>query len=171
MVQEVNCIYCGHPNQADTLFCEACSRVLDEPEALEDQKRKTYLAMEDVLITETSAYLYGKSYPIAEIQKVDIIERKKDRRAWGVGMIVFGIGTAIEGLLEGDLAFSFACGVSLVIAGAVVAVVTKPVKEEMVSTLWITSEDGSEHSQGFDDHTEAEAIKDAILSSCFDRQG
>ena len=170
-VKEVKCIYCGHPNQADALFCEDCSRVLDDPGTLQDQVRKTYLEQEEVLITETAAFIYGKTYPIAEIQEVDITERKKDRRAWGVGMIVFGIGTAIEGLLEGDLAFSFACGVSLVIAGAVVAVVTKPVKEEMVSTLWITTEDGSEHSRGFDDHTEAETIKDAILSSCFDREG
>jgi hypothetical protein len=108
MAQEVSCLYCGQTNQADAMFCNACSRVLEEPETLDDQERKTYLDEEDVLITETSAFLYGKTYSISEIEEVDIIEKKKDHRIWGMGLIFFGLGTIIEGLFERELGFSLA---------------------------------------------------------------
>ena len=171
MSQETSCPYCGHHNPADTMFCEACSRVLDDPETLADQIRTTYLDQENILVTETSAFLHGKTYSISEIEEVDILERKKDRRGWGLGMIFFGIGTIIEGLFDRELAFSLICGVPLLIAGAILYAITSPGTEEMVSTLRITTEDGTDHSLGLKDQAEAEVIKDAILQSCFDHRG
>lgn len=169
MENEIRCVYCGHPNPADKLFCEDCSRVLDDPETLENQQRKIYLDQENALITETSAFIYGKTYPISEISEVEVLERMKDRRFWGLGMIIFGIGTLIEGLFEGELEFSIICGLPILLVGVLIYAVTKPKKEKLVPNLWITTEDGEEHSLPLEDEAEAEAIKDALLQSCSDR--
>ena len=169
MAEEVSCLYCGHTNQTDAMFCEACSRVLEDPETLDDQERKTYLDQEDILITETSAFLHGKTYSIAEIEEVDITEKKKGSRTWGMGLIFVGLCTIIEGLLEGEYGFSLSIGFLLLFIGVLVAALTKPIKEEMLSTLWIKTKDGSENSLTLVDQEEAEAIKQAILQSLSDQ--
>lgn len=169
MAEEVSCVYCGDLNPADALFCQACSRVLEDPQTLEDQHREIYLDREQVLITEDSAYLYGKTYPISEIQELEIIEKTKAGRNWGVGLMVFGGGTIINGLFGGDIVFSLVCGGPCLLAGALLALLTKPTAEKMVSTLWITTKDGEEHSRAFDDQAEAQAIREAIQRACVDQ--
>ena len=79
MAEEVSCPYCGHPNAADAMFCEACSRVLEVPDALDSQIRKTYLDLEKALITETSAFLCGRTCLIAGF----------------VGFVILGLGFTI----------------------------------------------------------------------------
>jgi hypothetical protein len=61
--------------------------------------------------------------------------------------------------------------VPLIIAGGLLYIITKPDKEEMMSTLYITTKDGSENSLAFENQVKAEVIKDAILQSCLDHRG
>ncbi len=172
MTEEISCVYCGHPNPGDALFCQACSRVLEEPGTQADQQRKTYLDQKDALVTETTAFLYGKSYPIAEIQEVEIIDKPKDKKAWGVGLLVFGVGTILEGLFDGELIFAAFCGLPSLLFGGLLVLLNKPQKtEEMVSTLWITTADGKESSLVIEDEAEALAIRDAVQQSCSDQGG